>query len=91
MARADSFGRPPLPREFPAGDWLLERAEVLGVRTVEPAPLVQGRHLVGLGAEPGPAFGPVLDACYEAQLAGDIASEEEGLALARRLLGEGAD
>lgn len=27
-----------------------------------------GRHLIELGLKPGPAFKPILDACYEAQL-----------------------
>ena len=87
VARADFGGRPPLPRDFPAGRWLLERAAALGVSAGGPEPLVQGRHLVALGAKPGIRFGTVLDACYEAQLEGRIGSVEEGIALAERLLG----
>lgn len=90
VARADFGGRPPLPRGFPAGDWLLERAAALGVLCGKPAPLVQGRHLVALGATPGVGFASLLGACYEAQLAGSITTEAEGLALARRLLQDGA-
>lgn len=86
VARADAFGRPPLPRVYPAGEWLLERAAALGVLAAPPAPLVQGRHLVALGAVPGPDFRRVLDACYEAQLEGEIATEAEGVAHARVLL-----
>jgi tRNA nucleotidyltransferase (CCA-adding enzyme) len=88
VARADSFGRPPLPADaYPAGDWLLERAAQLAVVAERPQPLVQGRHLIELGAGTGPQIGEILAACYEAQLAGEISTEEEGLALARRLLG----
>ncbi|RKZ11074.1 polynucleotide adenylyltransferase, partial [bacterium] len=61
VARADNFGRPPLPREFPAGQWLLEKAAELGVTTHKPAPLVQGRHLQMLGIEPGPDYGRILE------------------------------
>lgn len=87
VARADFGGRPPLSRDFPAGRWLLERAAALGVRSEKPAPLVQGRHLVALGAQPGVGFAAVLEACYEAQLAGEITTEAEGILLAQKLLG----
>ena len=88
VARADNFGRPPLPAaDYPAGDWLLARAAQLAVVAERPQPLVQGRHLVALGAASGPRIGEILAACYEAQLAGEISTEEEGIALARRLLG----
>lgn len=90
VARADFGGRPPLSRDFPAGRWLLARAEALGVTRGGPAPLVQGRHLVALGAQPGEHFRAVLEACYEAQLEGTIGTADEGIALARRLL-RGAD
>ncbi|NTV04067.1 polynucleotide adenylyltransferase, partial [bacterium] len=50
-----------------------------------PRPLVLGRHLIGLGLAPGPEFKALLDACYEAQLAGAIATSEEGVALAAKL------
>ena len=89
VGRADNFGRPPLPREFPAGEWLLERAAALGVTSTEPEPLVRGRHLIDLGAEPGERFGAVLDEVYEAQLEGEVTTVEEGVALARRLLEPG--
>jgi hypothetical protein len=39
--------------------------------------------------EPGPAMGTVLKKVYERQLDGEITTEEEGIALARRLMGEG--
>jgi tRNA nucleotidyltransferase (CCA-adding enzyme) len=88
VARADALGRPPLAsREFPAGDWLLERARELGVESGPPAPLVLGRHLIALGLEPGPQFGEWLDRCYAAQLDGRITNEEDGQAFAARLTG----
>jgi tRNA nucleotidyltransferase (CCA-adding enzyme) len=88
VAAADHAGRPPLAEPFAAGEWLLARARALEVVTAAPRPLVQGRHLLAEGRAPGPAFGPILRACYEAQLAGAFASESEGVAFLRRLLEE---
>ncbi len=91
VARADVFGRPPLSAaEFAAGDWLLAQAERLAVAECAPQPLVLGRHLIQLGVKPGPNFGPILAACYDAQIEGSITSLEEGLALARQLIADKA-
>jgi tRNA nucleotidyltransferase (CCA-adding enzyme) len=79
VARADERGRPPLTWENgTAPDWLLERAAALDVEDRSPQPLVQGRHLIERGLEPGPDFGPLLDRCFEAQLDGAFTSLEEG-------------
>jgi tRNA nucleotidyltransferase (CCA-adding enzyme) len=87
VARADMFGRPPLPADtFPAGDWLLAQARKLDVLRAPPEPLVRGRHLIALGAVPGPEFKDVLDRVYEAQLAGKITTNEQGVALALKVL-----
>ncbi|MGD9547131.1 MAG: CCA tRNA nucleotidyltransferase [Candidatus Krumholzibacteriia bacterium] len=91
VARADRRGRPPLEDDFPAGPWLLERAEALKVERRAPRPLVQGRHLIALGRTPGPDFGPILDVCYEAQLDGAFTDEDGGLAYLRALLAGGTD
>ena len=89
VARADRLGCAKEPRgEFPAGDWLLGRAEELAVRDAAPRPIVQGRHLIEMGYAPGPLFGEILDVCYEAQLDGRIHTLDEGRALARNLLEE---
>lgn len=53
-----------------------------------PQRLVTGDDLVSEGFRPGPGFGVVLEAVYDAQLAGAISTREEALALARRLAGE---
>lgn len=87
VARADHAGRPPKPFDgFPAGDWLLTRARQLDVETHAPVPLILGRHLIELGLQPGPAMGPLLDACYEAQLDGLFTTLEGGLNYARTKL-----
>jgi tRNA nucleotidyltransferase (CCA-adding enzyme) len=69
-------------------DWFLARARELGVEHAPPEPLVKGRHLLELGAIPGPAIGEVLRQVYERQLDGSVASFEEALALARDLARE---
>jgi tRNA nucleotidyltransferase (CCA-adding enzyme) len=88
VARADQLGRPPLlSGDFPAGDWLLERAKALAVHDAKPVPLVMGRHLIELGLSPGPQFKAILDACYEAQIEGGLMTVEEGVEYARELIG----
>jgi len=87
VARADVLGRPPLKsKEFPAGDWLLEGAHRLDIENHPPIPLVLGRHLMALGQQPGPAFGEILEKCYEAQLAGKFMTVEAGIRYAEKLL-----
>jgi tRNA nucleotidyltransferase (CCA-adding enzyme) len=87
VARADHAGRTlPPTADFPAAEWLLERARELGVERTPPRPIVMGRHLVEMGLAPGPRFGRVLRACFEAQIAGDFETLERGLELAREIL-----
>jgi tRNA nucleotidyltransferase (CCA-adding enzyme) len=85
VAAADHAGRPPKPAlPFEAGDWLRERARALAISDRSPEPLLKGRHLVALALEPGPAFGELLDACFEAQLRGDVTTLDEAIEFARR-------
>lgn len=80
VARADHAGRPPKQFDgFPAGEWLLTRAQQLAVDRAAPLPIVMGRHLLELGVQPGPDMGRLLDECYEAQLDGEFGTLEEGL------------
>ena len=88
VAKADLEGRPPRQDDFPEGPWLLDRAEELKVKDSEPKPIVQGRHLVDRGLEPGPGFGPVLDQCFEAQLDGKFEDEPGGMDFLDSLLEE---
>ena len=48
--------------------WLLERSNALGVLEHPPQPILQGRHLQGLGLSPGPLMGVLLREAFEAQL-----------------------
>lgn len=86
VCQADAAGRPPLPPDFPAGDWLRGRAEALQVTDSAPKPLVMGRHLIERGHTPGPAFGEILNACFEAQLDGAFTDLEHGLTFLEDLL-----
>ncbi len=49
-------------------NWLLERSKALGVLEHPPKPILQGRHLQGLGVSPGPLMGALLKEAFEAQL-----------------------
>ena len=66
--------------------WFLERARELGVQHEAPPPVLKGRHLLGLGVEPGPRMGAILRQVYERQLDGRVTSVEEGLAAARDIM-----
>ncbi len=73
VARADHLGRTTrdaLAQEFPAGDWLLAKAEALAVEVEAPSPLLLGRHLIDRGWAPGPAMGRILETAFQAQLNG---------------------
>ncbi len=50
-----------------------------------PSPLIDGADLIGLGWPPGPTFGRVLRAVYDAQLEDRISTPEAALELARTL------
>ncbi len=59
------------PSEFPAGEWLLQRAQDLNVEQSKPADLLLGRDLLFLGLEPGPVFGKII------HLANDLRDDHE--------------
>jgi tRNA nucleotidyltransferase (CCA-adding enzyme) len=85
VARADCLGRTGA-FDCSAMDWFLERARLLGVEHRPPAPLLQGRHLLTLGVEPGPRLGEILKRVYERQLDGEVRTPDEGIAEAKRIL-----
>ncbi len=86
VAAADIAGRPPRQDDFPEGSWLLKRAEELQVKDAEPKPIIQGRHLIDHGLQPGPEFGPKLEQCFEAQLDGQFSELQSGLEYLRKIL-----
>ncbi|MCC7043740.1 MAG: polynucleotide adenylyltransferase [Acidobacteria bacterium] len=89
FAMADCHGRAGA-FDCSAMDWFLDRARTLGVEHAAPAPLVLGRHLIGLGVAPGPRMGALLKVLYEHQLDGAITTIAEGLEAARTLLANDA-
>jgi poly(A) polymerase len=64
-------------------------AEVTHLATLHgglaPIPLLNGDDLIAAGFLPGPTFGTWLNAAYDAQLEGRIASQDEALAIVRDL------
>jgi tRNA nucleotidyltransferase (CCA-adding enzyme) len=88
LARADCLGRTG-NFDCSAMDWFVARARALGVEHRAPEPLVRGRDLLALGMSPGPKVGEVLKQIYERQLDGEIASVEDGVEAAKKLLNAG--
>lgn len=87
VARADMQGSPPLERDHEAVfQWLVQRAEALAVKDAAPKPIVLGRHLIKLGAKPGPRFKTILNQCYKAQIEGGFDNLGDGKAFAKELL-----
>lgn len=71
LITADQFGRPPRPQTISENVHALQsRAADLRVQSSAPKPILLGRHLIDLGLRPGPEFGVILDAAFEAQLEG---------------------
>ena len=85
---ADARGRPPVPPEETLARIhdLVTTAEALQVKNTPPRPLLLGRHLVSLGYKPGPAFKPLLDAAFEAQLDGAFNDEPAAMTWLRSRL-----
>lgn len=92
VARADSLGRNAewLPREkwfdAAAQEWFIARARELDVQQKPPAPILQGRHLLEMGLEPGPRIGEITKAVYEMQLDGRVRIVEEAIGEAKKIL-----
>jgi hypothetical protein len=50
-----------------------------------PDPLIQGEDVLALGIAPGPRIGQIIEAVREAQMAGDIATRADALAMLREM------
>jgi len=90
VCEADQGGRPPLDpaRAREATAWLMERASALGVDQGPPKALARGDHLIEMGLKPGPEFKELLGQAWEAQIDGDISSEEEARSFLSRLVAQ---
>ena len=60
--------------------FMLNKAEELKIKDGAPKPIIMGQHLIALGYNPGPTFGPILRRAFEAQLNGEFGDLETGLA-----------
>ena len=89
VAKSDCLGRTG-GFDCSAMDWFLERARALGVEHAPPEPIVKGRHLLELGMHAGPRVGEVLRQIYEQQLDGKVQTLDDGLSLAREIIGAAA-
>ena len=86
VATSDCLGRHPGSFDCSAMDWFLDRARALGVEHGAPPLLLLGRHLLKLGLTPGPGIGRILKAVYEQQLDGHVATVDEAIKAARRII-----
>ncbi len=95
VARADSLGRNAewIPREkwynAKAQEWFIARARELEVESKAPAPILQGRHLLEIGLDPGPRIGEITKAVYEMQLDGRVRTLEDAKAAAQEMISRG--
>ncbi len=87
---ADRAGRDETPVENMDEQalWLRQRFEELNVTRETILPLIQGRDLISLGVEPGPAMGTILKQLYQMQLDNAFETREAGLEAAQQLLKE---
>ena len=83
VSEADFLGRTTedaLTCDYKAGEWLLQKAAELQVKSKPLERLVQGRDLIDLGLKPSPQFKAIIDEVYELQLEGSVSTREEALA-----------
>jgi len=76
LIEADASGRSPLPANRPAIAWL-QMAQSLSVVARPPTMIVTGKWLLTKGMVPGPDVGIMLEAAWQAQLDGVIASADD--------------
>lgn len=64
-------------------DWAVRKVMDFG----KPARFVEGRDVMGMGVKAGPEVGRVVNAVFAAQVAGEVKSREEAMAMARSMVG----
>ena len=86
VAECDHRGRALEWKGFPEAEEILRRAEELKIKEKKPESLLLGRDLIKLGFSPGPKFGQILGAVYEAQLDGLVQNRDEALDFVKKFL-----
>ena len=66
-------------RNLEAYQFVIDFIRTTPPEIVQPARLVTGEDVLGLGYRPGPAVGRILAAVEEAQLNGEVGSREEAI------------
>ena len=64
-------------------NYVRERVSSMTEEIVRPKPLITGRELIAAGYKPGAGFREMLQAAEDAQLEGEVRTEEEALKLVR--------
>lgn len=70
-------------------DFLRQSREKIREEALKPDPLLRGRDLLKMGLKPGPRFGEILSAVYDAQLDEEISTYEEAIKLVQRKYPDG--
>jgi len=80
VIEVDHSSRPPLPPGLPEKTHAIRNLALDNfVIDSRPDPILMGRHLIERGMTPGPQFGVILRAAYEAQLDGEFGDLEGAL------------
>ncbi len=69
-----------------AYNYVRDKVKEFGNEQLRPENLINGMDLIAAGYQPGPVFKEALAAVETAQLEGDVASKEEALTIARKVL-----
>lgn len=87
-AHADHTGRGESgPQDFPAGAWLMDRANELEIGKEPPKPILMGRHLIPLGVKPGPGLGKILNKVFDMQIDGQVKDLDSAIRAAKDIIG----
>ncbi len=71
-----------------AGEWFWENAQRLNIEDAAPMRILEGRHLLEMGLEPGPQIGKIVNAVYLRQLETGFETLEDAQAAAREMLNQ---
>jgi len=72
------------PAVAPVVEQISGQSAILHNQGVTPPPLVTGADLIALGLTPGPTFGRLLHAAYDAQLNGEVTTPDQARAWLRK-------